>query len=181
LTIYAGKAALSDGQCTGFGEVQVPEKENACAAITGGTGSISRPFRRPNKRQRSSVYDFSSQLSDDESNPDSSPRDPPDSDAVDAEILQIEVRDSERLAKYMVDALSEIQQINCRTLGKVWIKMIEPKKQVKYPYNGNLKNESIHDPEHTKPSWWPEGVKHKEPDHLTKEGKDCGSFCVGSC
>jgi hypothetical protein len=54
---------------------------------------------------------------------------------------------------------SQLQQGMCKTVAKAWIKIIEPKKQTRCPYNKG---------EEGKPTWWPEGVRHKEPDHLMK-------------
>lgn len=53
----------------------------------------------------------------------------------------------------------QMQQGMCKTVAKAWIKIIEPKKQTRCPYNKG---------EEGKPEWWPEGVRHKEPDHLMK-------------
>ncbi|KAN0065859.1 hypothetical protein ACQY0O_000990 [Thecaphora frezii] len=53
----------------------------------------------------------------------------------------------------------QLQQGVCKTVAKAWIKIIEPKKQTRCPYNKG---------EEGKPTWWPEGVRHKEPDHLMK-------------
>ncbi|EPQ30995.1 uncharacterized protein PFL1_01184 [Pseudozyma flocculosa PF-1] len=53
----------------------------------------------------------------------------------------------------------QLQQGVCKTVAKAWIKIIEPKKQTRCPYNKG---------EEGKPSWWPDGVRHKEPDHLMK-------------
>ncbi|KAJ9125739.1 hypothetical protein QFC24_002523 [Naganishia onofrii] len=52
-----------------------------------------------------------------------------------------------------------LQQATCKLVVKTWIKVIEPKKQSKFPYNRG---------EDSKPSWWPEHIRHKEPDHLQK-------------
>ncbi|PWN89583.1 hypothetical protein FA10DRAFT_148300 [Acaromyces ingoldii] len=54
---------------------------------------------------------------------------------------------------------SQLQQGMCKTVAKAWIKIIEPKKQTRCPYNKG---------EEGKPDWWPAGVRHKEPDHLMK-------------
>ncbi|KAI3113248.1 hypothetical protein CBS147330_9870 [Penicillium roqueforti] len=58
-------------------------------------------------------------------------------------------------------------------VAKAFIKFIEPRKQVRHPYNGGKPRGSAPgttgDPEKTKPEWWPPGVMHKEPDHLRKE------------
>ncbi|PWY99650.1 hypothetical protein BCV70DRAFT_147114, partial [Testicularia cyperi] len=53
----------------------------------------------------------------------------------------------------------QLQQGVCKTVAKAWIKIIEPKKQTRCPYNKG---------EEGKPDWWPSGVRHKEPDHLMK-------------
>ncbi|KAG9002984.1 hypothetical protein FRB90_011275, partial [Tulasnella sp. 427] len=52
-----------------------------------------------------------------------------------------------------------LQQNTCKLVAKCWIKVIEPKKQNKYPYQRA---------EESRPEWWPVGVRHKEPDHLIK-------------
>lgn len=59
-----------------------------------------------------------------------------------------------------------LQQATCKLVVKNWIKVIEPKKQMKFPYN---KGEDL------KPQWWPEGVRHREPDHLSKQGGSLAS------
>ena len=44
-------------------------------------------------------------------------------------------------------------------IAKEWVKVIEPKKQTRFPYNKG---------DAGKPTWWPADVRHKEPDHLMK-------------
>lgn len=61
--------------------------------------------------------------------------------------------------EYYTTRFSALQQATCKLVVKAWIKVIEPKKQMKFPYN---KGEDL------KPAWWPEGVRHREPDHLSK-------------
>ncbi|CRG88329.1 hypothetical protein PISL3812_05358 [Talaromyces islandicus] len=85
----------------------------------------------------------------------------------------IRVDDEQRLKKYYEKAFESFQQLNCRIIAKAFIKVVEPRKQVNYPYNGRRSSpgsdpEIQPDPEMTKPPWWPAGVKHKEPDHLLK-------------
>lgn len=63
---------------------------------------------------------------------------------------------------YYSTRFAALQQATCKLVVKAWIKVIEPKKQMKYPYN---KGEEL------KPVWWPEGVRHREPDHLSKTGE----------
>lgn len=66
------------------------------------------------------------------------------------------------LDSYYESKFAALQQATCKLVVKAWIKVIEPKKQMKYPYN---KGEEL------KPAWWPEGVRHREPDHLSKSGE----------
>ncbi|KAJ6157924.1 hypothetical protein N7470_005516 [Penicillium chermesinum] len=88
------------------------------------------------------------------------------------ERAQISVRDQAFLWKYYETAFKKLQQINCRIIAKVYIKLVEPRKQVNYPYNGrrlvNGRTQQL-DPSETRPPWWPPGVSHKEPDHLPKD------------
>ena len=86
--------------------------------------------------------------------------------------MPICVSDSEAISKYYDTCLRAFQQINCRSICKLWIKLIHPKKQVTNPYNGTIKGnpKDVKDPEKTKPSWWAPDVRHKEPDHLKKSG-----------
>ncbi|KAL2869789.1 uncharacterized protein BJX67DRAFT_370607 [Aspergillus lucknowensis] len=75
------------------------------------------------------------------------------------------------LRRYYAKAFDSLQQTNCRILAKAYIKLVEPRKQVNYPYNGRKiisGTPQQFDPEATKPSWWPAGVTHREPDHLRK-------------
>lgn len=88
----------------------------------------------------------------------------------------LEIGDTERVVAYYEMALKHFQQLNCRQMAKAFIKFIEPRKQVKHPYNGGRPPPGAQpgekgDPEKTKPEWWPSGVVHKEPDHLKKDRK----------
>lgn len=81
------------------------------------------------------------------------------------------IRNHGLLRKYYEKAFESLQQINCRILAKAYIKLVEPRKQVNYPYNGRKiisGSSQQFDPELTKPAWWPSGVTHREPDHLLK-------------
>ncbi|KAL7424051.1 hypothetical protein Q5752_001636 [Cryptotrichosporon argae] len=60
---------------------------------------------------------------------------------------------------WYLERFEALQQTACKIVVKAWIKIIEPKKQAKYPYNKG---------EDARPAWWPVGVKHREPDHLSK-------------
>ncbi|KAL1967687.1 hypothetical protein VTN77DRAFT_2944 [Rasamsonia byssochlamydoides] len=88
--------------------------------------------------------------------------------------VPLEVGDEEKVKAYYEMALKHFQQLNCRQMAKAFIKFIEPRKQVKHPYNGGRPPPGAPpgekgDPEKTKPEWWPAGVVHKEPDHLKKD------------
>lgn len=65
------------------------------------------------------------------------------------------------LAAWYTEKFSAWQDKTCKTVCKLWVRVVEPKKQTLYPY---LKG----DP--GRPTWWPPQVRHKEPDHLVKPG-----------
>ncbi|RAO71754.1 uncharacterized protein BHQ10_007766 [Talaromyces amestolkiae] len=87
--------------------------------------------------------------------------------------IPLEIGDTKKVTAFYTMAFKRLQQINCRLLAKNMIKIIEPRKQVKHPYNGGRKPGGAPgekgDPEDTKPDWWPRDVIHKEPDHIKKE------------
>ncbi|KAJ5573878.1 uncharacterized protein N7459_008305 [Penicillium hispanicum] len=90
------------------------------------------------------------------------------------EMIALRVGDTQKVLSYYEGALKHFQQLNCRMVAKAFIKFIEPRKQVRHPYNGGKPPPgsapgTTGDPEKTKPEWWPPGVMHKEPDHLRKE------------
>jgi hypothetical protein len=80
--------------------------------------------------------------------------------------LPLEIGDQVQIRQFYHKAFIAIQQTNCKALAKPIIKMVEPRKQVKYPYNGGKNGQ----PEATKPLWWPGKCAHQEPDHLSKPG-----------
>lgn len=86
----------------------------------------------------------------------------------------LRVGDRDLLRRYYEKAFEDFQQLNCRTIAKSYIKLVEPRKQVHFPYNGRKVIAGVAqrvDPEQTKPAWWPVGVLHREPDHLLKRGE----------
>lgn len=86
----------------------------------------------------------------------------------------ISVKERDFMRLYYEKIFQNLQQTNCRVIAKAYIKLVEPRKQVNYPYNGRKIIEGRTrqlDPEATKPPWWPLGVSHREPDHLPKVGK----------
>ncbi|CAP99909.1 Pc22g26210 [Penicillium rubens Wisconsin 54-1255] len=83
----------------------------------------------------------------------------------------ISIKDRCLLRRYYEKIFQTLQQTNCRIIAKAYIKLVEPRKQVNYPYNGRKVVEGRTqqlDPEETKPPWRPRGVSHREPDHLPK-------------
>ncbi|KAJ5779839.1 hypothetical protein N7457_007559 [Penicillium paradoxum] len=85
--------------------------------------------------------------------------------------VSISVKERDFLRLYYEKVFQNLQQTNCRVIAKAYIKLVEPRKQVNYPYNGRKIVEGRTrqlDPEATKPPWWPLGVSHREPDHLPK-------------
>jgi Protein of unknown function (DUF2841). len=73
----------------------------------------------------------------------------------------LRVGDKKQMLEYYEEAFEEFQQLNCRLLAKAIIKVIQPLKKSKYPYNGQVM-----------PPWWPRRVPHKEPDHMRKAGME---------
>jgi hypothetical protein len=65
------------------------------------------------------------------------------------------------IEKYYESRFNDIQQNACKLICKNWVKIIEPKKQINHPYNGG---------EASRPDWWPTLSRHREPDHLSKQG-----------
>ncbi|KAL4901291.1 hypothetical protein BDW74DRAFT_160167 [Aspergillus multicolor] len=91
----------------------------------------------------------------------------------------IRVGQTQMLRRYYEKAFEDFKQLSCRVIAKAFVKLVEPRKQVNFPYNGKAPSSSRlskpqsqedakPDPEKTKPKWWPVGVRHKEPDHLPK-------------
>lgn len=76
-----------------------------------------------------------------------------------AKLFEVSLADRAARTAFFELRFSQMQQGMCKTVAKAWIKIIEPKKQTRCPYNKG---------EEGKPEWWPEGVRHKEPDHLMK-------------
>lgn len=71
----------------------------------------------------------------------------------------LELKDQAARTEFIELRFSQLQQVMCKMIAKEWVKVIEPKKQTRFPYNKG---------EAGKPAWWPVDVRHKEPDHLMK-------------
>jgi hypothetical protein len=69
------------------------------------------------------------------------------------------ISDHDAVTTFYMTRLRQMQQLMCKVVAKAWIKVIEPKKQSNFPYNRG---------DESKPAWWPQDVRHKEPDHLMK-------------
>ncbi|KAI9760215.1 MAG: hypothetical protein M4579_001831 [Chaenotheca gracillima] len=74
----------------------------------------------------------------------------------------IRLGDERALEQYYYDRFEQVQQKDCKTITKAWIKTIHPKKQSTHPYVRGFDSA---------PNWWPEEAycEHTEPDHLIKE------------
>ncbi|KAJ6088424.1 hypothetical protein N7486_009685, partial [Penicillium sp. IBT 16267x] len=86
----------------------------------------------------------------------------------------LRVGNKDLLRRYYEKAFEDFQQLNCRVIAKSYIKLVEPRKQVHFPYNGRKIISGVSqrvDPELTQPGWWPVGVLHREPDHLLKRDR----------
>ena len=78
-----------------------------------------------------------------------------------AEFKPLVIGNAAEVTTFLETRFRQLQQLCCKIVAKQWIKVIEPKKQTRYPYNRG---------EESKPEWWPVDVRHKEPDHLMKPG-----------
>lgn len=94
--------------------------------------------------------------------------------SLDSQKATISVTDKDALRRYYEKVFQNLQQTNCRVIAKAYVKLVEPRKQVNYPYNGRkiVDGETQQlSPDETRPPWWPSGVSHREPDHLPKAGE----------
>lgn len=73
--------------------------------------------------------------------------------------MSIPLDNPDLIHNYVNGIFKLLRQVPCKSLAKLWIKLIEPGKKTKFPY---IKGNAM------KPSWWPNGVEHREPDHLKK-------------
>ncbi|KAL2839940.1 hypothetical protein BJY01DRAFT_24278 [Aspergillus pseudoustus] len=139
-----------------------PMLRRASAAPYAYSHTHDMSYHRHSKRRKASAHDPALEMSFSERFPE--PAKPVVSPPT-TNMVAVQIGDTEKVLEYYETALRHFQQINCRLIAKHFIKHIEPRKQVKHPYNGG----ESQNPEVTKPDWWPAGVMHKEPDHLKKE------------
>lgn len=72
---------------------------------------------------------------------------------------ELDLSEDHRVRAHVESCFKAVQQLQCKAIAKQYIKVLEPKKQSNHPYKlGDA----------SKPSWWPAGVRHIEPDHLRK-------------
>lgn len=64
------------------------------------------------------------------------------------------------LTDWYSSRFNELPQKSSKVMLKVIIREVWPVKSTHYPYNGSKI-----------PPWWPPELRHREPDHLLKEGK----------
>ncbi|OJJ48271.1 hypothetical protein ASPZODRAFT_130232 [Penicilliopsis zonata CBS 506.65] len=146
---------------------------------------VQPPYSRPSIRLRdpSVVYGYDHSWSSGQeakrrkASDQPAPADDQHAAGEDFDMVEMEIGNTDRLLAFYEDGLKRIQQTNCRVLAKAFIKHIEPKKQVKHPYNGRRPRGSPPgtkgNPELTKPPWWAPGIMHKEPDHIQKGPRIC--------
>lgn len=99
---------------------------------------------------------------------------------IEEETQAMRLDDKEGIGEYYKKTFATLGQTLLKSIMKAWIKVKEPGKQVKHPYNGG--SNPSDDPENpgrdTVPDWWSNqdnwktgfGCRHKEPDHLGKPG-----------
>lgn len=113
--------------------------------------------------------------------------------------VRFEIQDFDQVIYNLGLRFDQMQQLACKVVLKQIIKAIEPKKQSRFPYVNSARKEKENDKPSKKrnkkeegpdiPPWWPTErqewwsrlphpncktlthVRHKEPDHLRKEGK----------
>lgn len=97
------------------------------------------------------------------------------------EYLEVRV---DRIDEVLELALEALNQKGVKKLVQAWIDRQEPNKQSNHPYNGGKQRKRKgpgYDPtnpvQSSIPDWWPLDVcRHKEPDHLWKEGEEKAVF-----
>ena len=112
---------------------------------------------RPTKRQRQQLLDQPTQPTP--LDPESEPDDAPEPVQM---YVQLTIGNDAAVKELYESRFQQLQQLGCKIVAKAWIKRIHPRKQTKHPYRGGLPKA---------PPWWPEGIKHREPDHLLKPGE----------
>lgn len=84
---------------------------------------------------------------------------------------QLRIGDGAEVERFYLIRFKDMQQTSCKIMGKVFVKLVEPKKQTHHPYTRG---------DEKKPPWWPNTsgenhVRHVEPDHLLRPGESSHS------
>lgn len=93
-----------------------------------------------------------------------------------APTISFRISDRDQVTAHYQRNLHALQHVNLKTVLKAWIKAIEPRKQTNYPYTCRTKPadgakdkdglDSSRRENLPAPPWWPQDLRHKEPDHL---------------
>lgn len=99
--------------------------------------------------------------------------------------------DRQRIEEYYRRTCTNLGQSLLKGIMKAWIKLREPSKQVRHPYNGgpNVSDDPQNPGRDSVPEWWctqenwkeGTGCRHKEPDHLGKRGMSSHILLKSSC
>ena len=79
---------------------------------------------------------------------------------------QLSIGNEADVEQFYFTRFKDMQQSSCKVMGKVFVKLVEPKKQTHHPYTKGAEKA---------PPWWPQTtgenhVRHREPDHLLRPG-----------
>ncbi|KAJ5550189.1 hypothetical protein N7461_004887, partial [Penicillium sp. DV-2018c] len=143
-------------QCTGFKRAQQPWEHTFPPSPITPLSWSANPFHQSDSTMEALQHNFRAWGGEVDHN---------------SRIATVPLGNSALLRQYYAKVFQNLQQTNCRVISKVYVRLIEPRKQVNYPYNGRKTVAGVTrqlDPDDTKPPWWPEGVSHREPDHLPK-------------
>ncbi|KAI9840843.1 MAG: hypothetical protein M1837_001257 [Sclerophora amabilis] len=156
---FGGISLDSDDEGLAGGSGRPSTRKRAHRAFTAGSKSRHAKKRRKAKAPVLEYADSIKLESDEDSEPASSVDGPTSQSKGD--VLSFRIDDRSALDQYYQDRFEQIQQKDCKTISKAWIKTIHPRKQSTHPY---VKGWDF------RPKWWPpSGCEHKEPDHLRKE------------
>lgn len=145
------------------------------------------PISALERAQRSPKIEQGENKSDDSSEDEEDDDDDDTDELAGAETEWLQIRVDEALA-YYDKTFRSVMQLPCKDIAKTWIWNCDSKKQTTHPYNGGKSlsekarsNAEYGYPGHfTRPDYWPsdkgwqrkdgKGVRHTEPDHLSKPG-----------
>lgn len=76
----------------------------------------------------------------------------------------IQAGDAKKIREVVRERINSIQRTPCKAIGRIFVDAIDPEKTKNHPYTLDNNPQSP-------PPWWPEGVSHDTPAHLSNEGK----------